>query len=239
MSLLHVTFDGVNVTPMRPEHDTKTFASADCPSGTDAVYIKAAKILVHSHGKSLDVGIPSFSDSDIESKVTARMTDLKVEGDVVPDSDPEELYEFVDGHCMDMSVINRPTDEEVQCLIDDTRGFTAADVLKKQEEAGLVNIGTEDAPEYDKYEEEDDEYLPGDDNWKYEMTRAEAASALRMKDDEGNEIADMTEQEAFNQIVDERKEGLARQQVDYLVSECCEVPTLSQDFKDQFTVVES
>lgn len=69
MSLLHITYDGISVTPMRPETG-KTFSDADVPSGTDSVYYIAAKVLKHSHGKSID--IPELTQGEIDTLVTTQ-----------------------------------------------------------------------------------------------------------------------------------------------------------------------
>ena len=67
----------------------------------------------------------------------------------------------------------------------------------------------------------------GDYNIYTPMTVAEAKSALRQKDSDGAEVADMTEAAAETALIDEAKEELATMQVNKIVAESLEVPSLS------------
>ena len=261
MSLLQVSFDGLTVCALRPEYSEKTFSSADVPKGTESVIYKAAKFLTHSQNKTLTVGLPTFTDDDITTKITTRKAALTT--GVLGTTYDSTLS------VLNQTKVLKPTTLEIQTKIDTTRGFTDrqaqsyADnenhilhgsnltavstgtctisgltltdgsanfsnegvavndiVVVGNETAFITNVSTTtvsisnsiNAGVYKIYNP---------------MTLDEAKDALRKKSSTGSIIADLTNSEAEAVIINERKEELATLQVNKIVSECLEVPSIS------------
>lgn len=228
MSLLSIAFNGVIITPMRVESPIKNFTTSDVPKGTESVVYKAASLLVHSHKKTLNVGIPSLSQDEEDSLITNKESLFDLE--CPPDENGEnEIVYNPDLDMMEQIVIPVPTTSEIQDKIDSERGFTNKDIERSLEKSGLINTGTEKEPVYSKYISSDDEYVEDGDNWKYNKIRSEIKSELRKKDDTGSEITDLTNTESKNVIIVERKTELATLQVTKLIEDYCEIPSLSTE----------
>lgn len=275
MSLLQVVFDEMTVCALRPEHNTKTFGSADVAKGTESVIYKASKLLVHSQNKSLTVGLPSFSADDVATKVTTKKAALTAvtPGEVVYDGTSDEIgtistYDETLA-TLDQTKVLKPTATEIQTKIDDTRGFTDiqaqgyADnenhVLKCANLTAISTgtctidnlILTDESADFstDSIAVDDivvvgdemafitavdstnatisNSIAAGDYNIYTPMTIDEAKAALRKTDMEGATIADLTDTESEDALIDASKEALATLQVDNIVAECLEVPSLS------------
>lgn len=214
MSILIINFDGASVTPMRPESPVKTFSSDDVPSGTDSVYVKAARLLQHSAGKTLTVAIPQFTQSEIDSKIATKKAAITAVDTLTDESLP----------ILEQTEVLNPTGVEIQARIDTERGFTES---KAQQMLDLYNhtpTGTDEN---------------GEPAFVDPQRTLDEQKDLLRKRDNGAIVPDLTVQEATDAIIDERKQALAELQVKMIIDQCLEVPELSQDFKDQFTTYES
>lgn len=165
MNLLQVSFGGTSITPMRSEYPTKSFSSADVPLGTDSVYVKAAQILQHTHGKVLTEGIPQFTQAEIDTKVSTKEAALSA----------VDTLASPNAAILDQTEVLNPTATEKQAKVDTARGFTeekATDAMEKWNEANSENTRTLDQQKAEM-RRKDAEGVEIDD-----LTTGEASTAL-------------------------------------------------------------
>ncbi|MBC8427389.1 MAG: hypothetical protein H8D97_00710 [Proteobacteria bacterium] len=221
--MLNVIFDGVSCTPNRSEAPVKTFASADVPSGTESVFITAAKVLKHSIGKSA-VNYNSLSNDDIESKIVTRMSSIEVKQS---NSRFEEegitvRSDYVDAQSWDVdTMVALPTASEIQDKIDSERGFNQSNIDRKREEYwdldedGNIQKDENGVILFTKTEEE-----------VMDMLRAKSMDSATMQ---SSIVADMDSATAQAAIEDQRKRDIATTQVNYAINNNLEVASDIED----------
>lgn len=220
--MLHITYDGTTITPMRRDNPVKTYSSSDIPSGTASVFYRAGKYLRHSLGK--DNFVVNWTDDQIESEITTRMASIDAKQTTQKLVDPNNHNSGAHPDYIAPESFNAetmvliPTTFEIQAKIDSDRGFSDADVELEREKYWDM--------EEDGFTIKRDE----DNNLLFTKTTEEVEDLLRATTTDNNNnttiVADTSDIDAKNAIIDVRKRELVTDIVNVLLVDNAITPPL-------------